>query len=211
MSFLERFGLGGRPEDPRLAALREQEAGLLASVKEAEATLVETELENGLLIETARGLKPGMGMQAAGELLLGLIREPLQIATYFVAQVDRERDLMEFPIFLEGGRLRRHPVECFSKTRGLTGLAMDQREPLYIRALDPEGIALGAILSRAEAATGLIPQTWFGVPLSRPEVDGGRPYGLVAFQVFPKDGFSLRRRELLERLARLLSLAGRHP
>jgi hypothetical protein len=211
VSLLQRLGLGGRPEDPRLAALRDQEAGLLASLKEAEAALTETELENGLLMEAARCLKPGMGLQAAGEALLTLIREPLEIATFFVAQVDWQRDLMDFPIFLEGGRLRRHPIETYSTTKGLTGLTMERGEPLYIRALDPEGIALGAILSRAEAATGLIPQTWYGVPLSRADVDGGRAFGLVAFQVFPEDGFSPRRRELLDRFARLLALAGVSP
>ena len=209
MSLLGRLGLGGRPEDPRLANLRDQEVGLMVSLKEAEATLAETELENGLLIAAARTLKPGMELAAAGGALLTLIREPLQIATFFVARVDWEGDLLEFPIFLEGGRLRRHPLEIFSKNRGLTGVAMDKGEPLYIRALLPDGLAMGAILSRAEAATGLIPQTWFGVPLSRPDVNGGRPFGLVAFQVFPEDGFSLRRQELLQRLARLLALAVR--
>jgi hypothetical protein len=175
-------------------------------LREAEATQAAIELENRLLFEAARILKPGAGLQAAGSALLQLIQEPLEIATFFIAQVDWERDLMDYPIFLEGGRLRRHPLEVYSKNKGITGLAIDKGEPLYVRALDPEGMALGAILSRAEAATGLIPQTWFGVPLSRPEVDGGRPFGLVAFQVFPEDGFSPRRRELLERLARLLSL-----
>ncbi|HJV90630.1 MAG TPA: hypothetical protein VJ623_10025 [Holophagaceae bacterium] len=206
MSFLARLGLGRRPEDPRVVAMGEQEAGLQEVLREAEATLAELELENGILLEAARVLKPGMGLQAAGAALLELIREPLEIATYFIARVDWERDQTDYPIFLEGGRLRRHPVEPYSRRKGITGLAIDKREPLYVRALDPEGIALGAILSRAEAATGLIPQTWFGVPLARPDLDEGRPFGLVAFQVFPEDGFSPRRRELLERLARLLSL-----
>ncbi|HJV23027.1 MAG TPA: GAF domain-containing protein [Holophagaceae bacterium] len=206
MSFLARLGLGRRPEDPRVEALGEQEAGLLAVLKEAEATLAELELENGILLEAARALKPGMGLQAAGSALLDLIREPLGIATYFIARVDWEADVTDFPIFLEGGRLRRHPLQPYSGRKGLTGLAIEKREPIYVRALDPEGIAMGAILSRAEAATGLIPQTWFGVPLARPDLDGGRPFGLVAFQVFPEDGFSPRRRELLERLARLLAL-----
>jgi len=206
VSFLERLGLGGRAEDPRLVALVDQEADLLATLKEAEATLAEIELENRLLFEAARVLKPGAGLQAAGTALLRLIQEPLGIATFFVAHVDWERDLMAYPIFLEGGKLRRHPLETYSKNKGITGLAIEKREPLYVRALDPEGIALGAILSRAEAATGLIPQSWFGVPLARPDWDGGRPFGLVAFQVFPEDGFSPRRRELLERMARLLSL-----
>ncbi len=206
MSFLGILGLGGKGEDPRLVALKAQEADFLATLKEAEVTLAQTELENRLLLEAARILKPSMGLQAAGLALLELIREPLEIATYFVALVDKERDLIDYPVFLEGGRLRRHPIEVYSKNKGITGVAIDKQEPVYVRALDPEGIALGAILSRAEAATGLIPQTWFGVPLSRPDLEGGRPFGLVAFQVFPEDGFSPRRRELLERLARLLSL-----
>lgn len=206
MSFLGRLGLGGKAEDPRLMELQDQEADFRATLKEAEATLSEIELENRLLFEAARILKPGMGLQAAGTALLDLVREPLEIATYFIATVDWERDLIDYPVFLEGGRLRRHPLEVYSKSKGITGLAIEQRTPLYVRALDPEGIALGAILSRAEAATGLIPQSWFGIPLARPDFEDGRPFGLVAFQVFPEDGFGPRRQELLERMARLLSL-----
>ncbi len=206
MSFLGRFGLGGKAEDPRLAALKDQESDLLATLKEAEATLADIELENRLLFEAARILKPGMGLQAAGTALLDLIREPLEIATFYVAAVDWERDLIDYPVFLEGGRLRRHPMEIYSKNKGITGVAIERGEPLYVRALDPEGIALGAILSRAEAATGLIPQSWLGIPLAHAEGGEARPFGLVAFQVFPEDGFGPRRRELLERMARLLCL-----
>lgn len=208
MGLLTWLGFGRPPEDPRLEALRAQEAGLRQATREAEVALAASELDHRLLLEAARTLQPGMGLQEGGEVLLRILGAPLELATFFVAQVDWARDSLTFPVFLEGGRLRRHPMEVFSENKGLTGLAMERNQPLYIRALSPEGLALGAILSRAEAATGLIPQTWFGVPLALDTVDEGRPFGLVAFQVGPEDGFSPRRQEMLVRAARLLALAG---
>lgn len=202
------LGLEGPPEDPKLPGLRAQEAQLREATREAELALAASELDHRLLLEVAQSLRPGMGLQEAGELVLKILGPALDMPTFFVAQVDWNRNCLSFPVFLEGGRLRRHPVEIYSENKGLTGLAMERREPLYIRSLDPEGIALGAILSKAEAATGLIPQTWFGVPLGLETVDGGRPFGLVAFQVAPVDGLSPRRREMLVRVARLLALAG---
>ena len=203
------LGLGGPPRDPNLAALQGQEAGLKLATREAELALEASELDHRLLLEAARTLRQGQGLQAAGEALLRILQGPLDLATFYVAHVDWAQDRLSFPVFLEGGRLRRHPIESYSSNKGLTGLTMERGQPLYVRALEPEGRALGAILSRAEAATGLIPQTWFGVPLALEGYDGGRPFGLVAYQVTPEDGFPPRRRELLERLARLLALAGR--
>lgn len=208
MGLLAWLGLGRPKEDPQLAGLRAQERGLRESTREAEETLAASELDHRLLLEVARTLRPGMGLQEAGEAVLRILGGPLELATYFVASVDWDRDGLAFPVFLEGGRLRRHPMETYSQSKGLTGLAMERREPLYVRALQPEGLALGAILSKAEAATGLIPQTWFGVPLAVETHEGGRPFGLVAYQVAPEDGFGPRRREMLERVARLLALAG---
>ena len=202
------LGLGRGPEDPRLPSLRAQEAGLRLAAQEAEEALEAMELDQRLLLAAACALRPGMGLQEAGETLLRLLGAPLGLATFYVAQVDWAQDRLTFPVFLEGGRLRRHPVEVYSASKGLTGLAMERNEPLYIKSLSPEGLALGARLSRAEEATGLIPQTWYGVPLALETVDGGRPFGLVAFQIDPEDGFPPRRREMLGRLARLVALAG---
>jgi hypothetical protein len=198
------LGLGPAREDAELAALETQASDLRALVVAAESELAEAELEARLLGEAAARLRPGMGLQQAGETLLELLRGPLELATFFIARVDAEADLVHFPVFFEGGRIRRHAPTPYASAKGLTGKALESGSPLYVRDMVPEGIALGALLSRAEEVTGLIPQTWFGIPMGHPDAP---PACLVAFQVFPRDGFSASRRAFLQRMARLLQLA----
>lgn len=204
MGLKDWFGLGPAREDEGLAALEAQASDLRALVVAAEAELAAAELEARLLGEAAAGLRPGMSLQEAGETLLALLQSPLELATFFIARVDLEADLVHFPVFFEGGRLRRHAPSPYASAKGLTGRALERGEPLYVRDMVPEGLALGAQLSRAEEVTGLIPQTWFGIPLEGPDA---RPTCLVAFQVFPRDGFGPGRRAFLQRMARLLQLA----
>jgi hypothetical protein len=71
---------------------------------------------------------------------------------------------------------------------------------MYIRTLE-EGHAAGSLLTAAEQATGLIPHSWYGVPLGW----GSRPDGLVSFQSFQTDAFSEGRRRVMNALVAVLS------
>ncbi len=191
-------------EDPQLQALAKQVADLRTLVELSERDLASAELETRLLGEVAGHLWPGMTLQAAGEAILDLLREPFELATFFIAKVDFEQDLIYFPVFFEGGRLRRHAPSPYSSGKGLTGRALELKEPLYVRDMIPEGLALGALLSRAEEVTGLIAATWYGIPIPGA---ASQPTVLIAFQVFPRDGFPDSRRAFLQRMAKLLGLA----
>jgi hypothetical protein len=204
MGLKDWFRSSPEGEDPHLLALATQVADLRAQVELSERDLAGAELETSLLGSVAGQLRPGMTLQGAGEVMLELLKDPLELATFFVARVDFEQDLTHFPVFFEGGRLRRHAPTPFSTGKGLTGRALELNEPLYIRDMIPEGIALGALLSRAEEVTGLIAATWYGIPIHG---SSAQPAVLVAFQVFPRDGFSESRRAFLQRMAKLLGLA----
>ena len=74
------------------------------------------------------------------------------------------------------------------------------RQAIYIRTLEA-GRAAGSLLTAAEEATGLIPHSWYGVPLGW----GPRPAGLVSFQSFHTDAFSESRRRVMDALGALIS------
>lgn len=206
MGLRDWFRSGPAGEDPELEALASQAADLRALVEASERDLAASELESRLFGEATRRFRPGMDLPTAGETLLDILQEPLELSTFFVAKIDFEADLFAFPVFFEGGRVRKHASSPYSQGKGITGRTLESGHPLYIRDMIPEGVALGAMLSKAEEITGLIAQTWYGVPLGLPEQ---KPRVLVAFQVFPRDGFSEQRRAFLQRMTRLLALAAR--
>ena len=154
-----------------------------------------------LLMRAAEELRPGMEPTALGQALLDVCFKPLGLASLYIALVDWEADTIAFPVYHEGGRLRNQPVRSFAKEQGLTGKAMQSGAPLYIHTLE-EAREAGAIFSEAERVSGLVPQSWYGVPL------GAMPgLGLVSFQSFQKDAFTESRRRLMDALARILAMA----
>ncbi|HEX9008799.1 MAG TPA: GAF domain-containing protein, partial [Holophagaceae bacterium] len=83
---------------------------------------------------------------------------------------------------------------------GLSERVLASGRPLYIRTME-EGQAAGSLLTAAEQATGLIPHSWYGVPLGR----GERPVGLLSFQSFQTDAFDERRRRIMDALGIILA------
>jgi hypothetical protein len=116
--------------------------------------------------------------------------------------MDWERDLLSFPLYHEGDKPRNlHPIQC-SETPTLSIRVLQSGAPLYVPTVE-EGERLGAHLTTAEKATGLIPATWFGVPFGM----GERPSGLVSYQGFQADAFSEDRRMVMTALAALFGTA----
>jgi hypothetical protein len=103
-------------------------------------------------------------------------------------------------LYHEGGKIRNHPSRPLSSRAGLSERVLTEGHSIYIRTLE-EGKAVGSLLTAAEEATGLIPHSWYGVPLGW----GPRPSGLISFQSFQPDAFSDRRRQVMDGLAALLS------
>lgn len=154
-----------------------------------------------LLLRVVEELRPGMEPRALAEVLLDICFKPLGLASLYLALVDWEADTLLFPIYHEGGRLRNQPVRPFSQHAGLTGKAVMAGTPLYIRSLE-EARDAGAIFSEAERVSGLVPQSWYGVPLG-----SGPCFGLVSYQSFQQDAFPDSRRRLMDAMAAVLALA----
>lgn len=182
-----------------------QKAGQLEALDELVRHLDEDRL---LLTRAALELKPGLEPKAAGEVLLDICFKPLGLASLFLALIDWDQDRITFPIYHEGGRLRNQPERTFSAEQGggLTGKAVRAGAPLYIRTLE-EARDAGAIFSEAERISGLVPQSWYGVPLGLSTGASSRAFGLVSFQSFHPDAFPESRRRLMEAMAAILALA----
>jgi hypothetical protein len=159
-----------------------------------------------LLMGAMKALHPGMEPKALAGALLDLCFKPLGLASFFLALVDWEQDTLHYPLYHEGGRVRATPSRRLSESPGLTGKTIMQGSPLYLRTLD-EAIEAGAILSEAEKGSGLVPHSWYGVPVGVDPAWGGRPFGLLSFQSFQKDAFSESRRKLMDALGCVVAFA----
>ncbi|MBS1785535.1 MAG: GAF domain-containing protein [Acidobacteria bacterium] len=199
-------------ETPEELAERARQAEATAALKSGQLEALDElvrhlDEDRLLLLRAALELKPGLEPKAAGEVLLDICFKPLGLASLFLALVDWERDRISFPIYHEGGRLRNQIERDFTNEQGggLTGKAIRAGAPLYIQTLE-EGRNAGAIFSEAERISGLVPQSWYGVPLGVGMGATGRAFGLVSFQSFHPDAFSESRRRLMDAMAAILAL-----
>ena len=155
-----------------------------------------------LLLGAALGFQPGMDAVDLSKMLLEQCFRPLDIASFYVAVVDSREDQLRFVLYHEGGRIRNHPPRRLSTQPGLTGMAIQARQPLYVRTME-EAELMGAIFTEAEKLSGLIPQSWYGVPFFGK--DGA--CGLISFQSFQRDAFPQGRRKIMDALVALFALA----
>jgi hypothetical protein len=202
------MGLFGHKKQDEALAEREEQVRKL----EAECRTIQTRLEGtqelvrhldqdrDLLLGALERMRPGEEIQTLSLVLLDVCFKPLGLACFYVAVADWDQDLLRFVLYHEGGRARNHPSRRLSDRIGLSERVLSGRRSVYIRTLE-EGHAAGSLLTAAEQATGLIPHSWYGVPLGW----GQRPVGLVSFQSFQTDAFSENRRRVMDALAALMS------
>ena len=198
---------GGRSRDQAPAALEDRLHHLEAENRALKARLEETQelvrhldQDRDLLLGAVDRLRPGLSPRELGEALMEVCFKPLGLACFYVAMADWDGDQLEFVLYHEGGRVRQHPSRRLSERVGLSERVLSGRRPIYIRTME-EGTAAGSLLTAAEQATGLIPHSWYGVPLGH----DSRPMGLVSFQSFQTDAFSESRRRVMDALAGLMS------
>ena len=185
----------------------EQERDILRKERvEVRELLHHLDQEKSLLLMALERLRPGMDHRVLAETLLELVFKPLNLASFYVAIADYPADMLHWVIYHEGGRARNTPSRSMTDEGGLTAKAILAHKPLYIRTLE-EAKAEGAQFSEAERISGLVPQSWYGIPLGW----GERPFGLVSFQSFQPDAFSMETRRLMDALANLLAMAMRMP
>lgn len=188
----------GREE--RLRQLEEENRVLRGRMEETQELVCHLDQDRELLLGAAKRLRPGLPPRELGEALMEVCFKPLGLACFYVALADWDNDQLQFVFYHEGGRLRQHPSRRLSERAGLSERVLSGRRAIYIRTME-EGQASGSLLTSAEQATGLIPHSWYGVPLGW----GPRPVGLVSFQSFQTDAFSESRRGVMDALAALLS------
>jgi hypothetical protein len=186
----------------RAAGLDLEATALRGEVKDLRELLQHLDQDMHLMLVAASELDPRKSPRELAEAMHRLVFRHFDLASFFVAMVDREQDRLDFVFYHEGGRPRKHPSRQLSETPGLTGRAILSGVPLYTRTL-AEAVALGNILTAAEKGSGLIPASWYGVPLQGPQ----KPFGLVSFQSFQEDAFPEHRRRLLDALSAMLAMA----
>jgi transcriptional regulator with GAF, ATPase, and Fis domain len=198
---------GGRKQEEALA-----ERDKRLQVLEAECRSLQTRLEGtqelvrhldqdrDLLLGALEYMRPGSEAQTLAQVMQDVCFKPLGLACFYVAVADWDQDQLRFVLYHEGGRTRNHPPRRLSDQIGLSARVLSSCRSVYIRTLE-EGQAAGALLTAAEQATGLVPHSWYGVPLGW----GQRPSGLVSFQSFQPDAFTEPRRRVMDALAALLS------
>ena len=177
--------------------LVQEEDGTAALVAELVRHL---DQDRDLLLGALEHMKPGAAIENLAQVLLDVCFRPLGLACFYVAVADWEQDLLKFVLYHEGGRARNHPPRRLSERAGLSERVLSGQRSVYIRTLE-EGQAAGSLLTAAEQATGLIPHSWYGVPMGF----GPQPTGLVSFQSFQTDAFSEGRRRVMDALTALLS------
>ena len=186
--------------DERLQRMELETREVRAQVEDLQELVRHLDQDRDLLLGALERMRPGAEPQALAEALLDICFKPLGLACFYVALADWEQDQLRFVLYQEGGRTRNHPPRRLSDRLGLSEKVLAARHPIYIRTLE-EGKAAGSLLTAAEEATGLIPHSWYGVPLGW----GPRPVGLVSFQSFHDDAFSESRRRVMDALAALIS------
>ncbi|MBK8726145.1 MAG: hypothetical protein IPL96_08805 [Holophagaceae bacterium] len=185
----------------RIHRLEAEVEALRAEKTELQELSHHQELDRELVLRVVEALQVGMDVKALGKAFCETVFRPLELASFYIAVIDRERSIMSFPTYHEGGALRVYADRDYKAEFGLTGRTVESGVPRYIRSAD-EGLAGGAVFSVAEQLSGLVPQSWYGVPFGF----GEKHYGLVSYQCFQKDGFNESARRLMDALTVILAL-----
>ncbi len=177
--------------DVLLERLR-NEADCLRSI-ESEMTLLRSAIE---------ALCPWKTRQQLAESLRELVFRAFDLSGISVLEVDETAKRINCLHYFEAGAARHYPPRDYEMDPGLSGCVIQQRRSLYLRTT-AESEALGAVQSPPELATGLVPSTYYGIPL----FEETRIIGVLAFMSYPQDDFSPSRRILMDSLGRLLANA----
>jgi GAF domain-containing protein/CheY-like chemotaxis protein len=166
-------------------AFTEADVALLTTI----AATLSVALRTGRLIDETRQRVAELGtINSVGEALtrqvdLAPLIELVGEKTYqafnadiaYVALVDEERGLIEFPYYVEGGE---HPPQEPMRTgEGLTSKVLEQRRPMLLnRAEDWEALA--------ERGRGTLALSWLGVPIFAAD----RAVGVISIQSTKQEG-----------------------
>jgi len=158
--------------------------------------------ESAFITGLFAALRPGLRWREAGEAVRQRCARPFEVSALYLSRVDWAADQIHFPYFFEAGRVRERASRACSDRPGLTGRVLELARPLYLDSKEA-CMAEGMVLSDAELTTGLMNQSWFGVPLFGRD---RRPAGVLAFQSFQPAAFPPHRLQLMEAVAGITAL-----
>ncbi|HTL98221.1 MAG TPA: hypothetical protein VL181_05395 [Holophagaceae bacterium] len=177
-----------------------------SQIERLRAEVRERDQDRRLALEVLGILKPSLEPRVLAESIRNACEGPLGLATFYMAIVDYGRDQLSFPLYCEGGKARMVAPRVFSEFGGLTTRVLVEKRSLYFAEKSLQDDA-GAAYTDAERITGLIPESWYGLPLGAGPGWPGRPFGVLSFQAFAKDAFSPARREIMDAIGAALALA----
>ncbi len=181
-----------------LARMEDLQAKRL-SLGELQAQLLE---ERAFIARILAGFRTDMPWAEAGELLRTHCLRPFELSSLYLARADWAANQLHFPYFFEAGRSRERKSRVLGDGPGLTARVVELRAPLYLDTKEA-CMAHGMVLTEAELTTGLMNQTWFGIPL---EGRDGKLAGVLAFQSFHSEAFPPHRRLMMEAVAGITAL-----
>ena len=196
----------GRPDRPVMTSGEVARLGAPPELLRLRAEVRERDEGRRLALDLLRTLKPGLEPRVLAESIRNGCESALGLATFYLALVDYGRDRLFFPLYCEGGKARTIAARVFSEFGGLTTRVLTEKTALYFPEKRLQDDA-GAAYTDAERITGLIPETWYGVPLGVGPGWPARPFGVLSFQAFAKDAFSPVRREVMDAVGAALALA----
>ena len=181
-------------------------SGAYTNLDRLRAEVKQRDEDRRLTLEILRLLKPGRAPKAMAEEIMDACRGPFGLTTFYLALVDYDADRLTFPLYYEGGKSRVVAPRVYSQFNGLTRRILMEGRSAYFptKALQEEA---GVSYTEAERLTGLIPESWFGVPLGAGPGWPDRPFGALSFQSFTQDAFPPARRQIMEALGGALALA----
>ena len=197
---------GSTPVADRLKVLENQAQEEVRKLDALRADVGERDEDRRLLMAAVHALQPGLGPKRLGQILLELCLQPFDLYTYYVALADYPADRISFPFYFEGGKARRLGAERLSGFVGLTTKTMALGKSVYFATLEAQ-MVVGVVFTEAERITGLIPETWYGVPLGMGAGWEAKPFGLLSFQGFQQDAFSESRRNVMDALGSIMAFA----
>ncbi len=169
------------------------------SLGELQAQLME---ERAFFARILAGLRTGIPWTEAGELLKTHCLRPFELSSLYLSRVNWAASQLEFPYFFEAGRSRARESIGLTGRPSLTARVVELRAPLYLGTKEA-CMAEGMVLTEAELTTGLMNQTWFGIPLTGRT---GELAGVLAFQSFHSEAFPPHRRLMMEAVAGITAL-----
>jgi len=92
--------------EARIHRLEAEVEALRAEKTELQELSHHQELDRELVLRVVEALQVGMDVKALGKAFCETVFRPLELASFYIAVIDRERSIMSFPPYPEGGAHR---------------------------------------------------------------------------------------------------------